>query len=368
MGKTSIVRELGRRLEAKGWIFLFTDIESAIGPQDLVAAIAEAVHPVRPISSRFAATMRRWFSENAEEVSAFEFRVKVRAGLSEGSWQRFGDELLHVCATQERPVVLAIDELPIFLKRLYRDDGDARRVDAVLSWLRRAVQTLGAESPVFVVSGSIGLEPFVQRLGLPDRINHFYSYRLGPWDVKTCEDCFRRLADSYGLQVEDGVARAAHVKLGIGVPHLVQSFLARMRDYATFRNRSLLKVEDVDEVYRTTFLGPAGQNDIVHYDTRLQDALEEDDYTIAMEILAEAATQDVFTQAARRCLEDQYSRIGVDVRRSLSDVLDVLVHDGYLEAGDLGYRFSLRPLRDWWAGRFRDHHVPLGQRDVVEGS
>ena len=129
------------------------------------------------------------------------------------------------------------------------------------------------------------------------------------------------------------------MKLGIGVPHLVQSFFARMRDYATFRNSSLLKVEDVDEVYRTTFLGPAGQNDIVHYDTRLQDALEEDDYTIAMEVLAEAATQDVFTQAARRCLENQYSRIGVDVRRSLtdvSDVLDVLVHGWLPRSRGLG--------------------------------
>ena len=39
MGKTSIARELGRRLQAKGWISLFADVEGstcaedAVGPQ-----------------------------------------------------------------------------------------------------------------------------------------------------------------------------------------------------------------------------------------------------------------------------------------------------------------------------------------------
>ena len=39
MGKTSIARELGRRLEAKGWIFLFADVERSTCPEDAVATI-----------------------------------------------------------------------------------------------------------------------------------------------------------------------------------------------------------------------------------------------------------------------------------------------------------------------------------------
>ena len=51
MGKTSVARELGRRLQDKGWVFLFTDVEGATCPEDVIARIAEATHPVRPISS-----------------------------------------------------------------------------------------------------------------------------------------------------------------------------------------------------------------------------------------------------------------------------------------------------------------------------
>ena len=43
MGKTSIARELGRRLESRGWVSLFTDVEGATCPEDVIADIAEAV-------------------------------------------------------------------------------------------------------------------------------------------------------------------------------------------------------------------------------------------------------------------------------------------------------------------------------------
>ncbi len=45
------------------------------------------------------------------------------------------------------------------------------------------------------------------------------------------------------------------------------------------------------EFYRTGLLGPFGQNDLVHYETRLKDGLDDETFSIAMEILAEAATE-----------------------------------------------------------------------------
>ena len=48
-----------------------------------------------------------------------------------------------------------IDELPIFLKRVLHDDSDAKRVDEFLSWLRGAIQALGDQGPVFIVSGRL---------------------------------------------------------------------------------------------------------------------------------------------------------------------------------------------------------------------
>ena len=366
MGKTSIAQELGRRLERKGWIFLFTDIEGATCAEDVVASVAEAVYPVRSISSRIASGMRRWISENIEEVSALDFRVKIRAGLDAGSWRTVGEELLGECAAHDKPVLLVLDELPIFLKRMLVESGGERKIDEFLSWLRGALQTVGSGSLSLIVTGSIGLQPLVRRLGIPDRINHLDTVRIGPWDRETSVACFQRLAASHGLHVEEGVAEAVYDELGIGIPHQVQSFFARLRDFALMHGRGAVTVESVGEVYRNELLGPSGQSDLVHYETRLKDGLEDRNYSIAMEILAEAATQGVFDPAARKCLGQLYSSVLDDMPGRIADTLEVLVHDGYLEAREDGHRFPSRLLKDWWSARFRGHHAPLRDRSADE--
>ncbi len=361
MGKTSVTQELGRRLVEQGWEFLFADVEGATCAEDVIAAVAEAAHPVHPIATRLGAAATRWFGERVEELGARDFRVKFRAGLN-GTWKRQGEQLIRYCAEHEKRVLLVIDELPIFLKRMLHDDGgDKRRVDEFLSWLRATTQGL-RNSPVLIVSGSIGLGPLVQRLGIPDRINHLYSFRLGPWDRDVSIECFERLAADCGLQVESGVANAVYEALSVGIPHHVQSFFVRLRDFTIMQGKDRVTVADVGTVYRTELLGPAGHNDLLHYETRLKDGLDEDRYRVAMEILAEAATQDVFTLAARRCLERVYETLVDDVPACVAETLDVLAHDGYLESTADGYRFPSRLLKDWWAARFRDHHVPLGRR------
>ena len=368
MGKTSILRELGRRLECDGWVFLFVDVEGAGSPEDAVADIAQATHPYRPISSRFAAGIRRWFADKIEEVSANQFRLKVRAGLDAGSWRRYGERLLRDCANQEKPVLLVIDEVPIFLKRMLERDESATRVDEFLSWLRAATQTLGENSPVLILSGSIGLEPLVRRLGIPDRINYLDPFRLGPWDRDTSVACFERLAESHGLPVDHGVASAVYDFLGVGIPQHVQSFFARLREYATMRGRDRVTVQDVAEVYRNGLLGPSGQIDLVHYETRLKEAFDDEGYALAMEIVAEAAIEGAFTLGAERSLAALYGELVEDVAVRISDALEVLVHDGYLEAGEDGYRFQSRLLEDWWTARFRGHHIALERRLETSGA
>lgn len=363
MGKTSIVRELKRRLEEDGWIFLPTDVEGAISEEDVVTKIAEAVHRHQPLPRRAWNILGRRSAEvwrRVTKIGARDFAVEFRAVLDAGNWRHHGHHLIRRCASFDKPVVVAVDELPIFLSRLLREEDGAARADVFLSWLRAAFQQQAGTSPVLVVSGSIGLAPLVQRLGISDRINYLDPFRLGPWDRDTSVGCFDALAGSAGFDVDEGVAEAVYDRLGIGIPQHVQSFFARLRDYALRHDRQRITMEDVDTVYRTELLGPSGQNDLAHYEARLRDGVgDETRYGIAMEILAEAAVQGVFTPDARQHLETRYSKLPSSAPRQVMETLDVLVHDGYLESDAEGYRFASNLLRDWWNARFRDHYVPL---------
>ena len=369
MGKTSIARELGRRVEAEGWVFLFADVEGATCPEDVIADVAKAAYPVRSMESRITSgtlSLLNRLSRRIKDIGPRQFRVRFRAELNKGNWRRFGEKLIRDCAEHDQPVLLVIDELPIFLKRMLRDDEGHKMVDEFLSWLRGTLQQLGDGSLAVIVSGSIGLEPLVRRLGIPDRINYLYTFRLGPWDRGTCIECFNQLAEDSEVQVEIGVASAVYERLGMGIPHHVQSFFARLAEHALMQSRQRVAVSDVDEVYRTVLLGPAGQNDLVHYATRLKEGLgDELDYTIAMEILAEAATQEVFGSLARRGLEQLYATRADDAADRIAEILDVLEHDGYLEACDAEYRFPSNLLKDWWAARFGNNYTPIEQRCPV---
>ena len=154
---------------------------------------------------------------------------------------------------------------------LRADDGDTSRVEEFLSWLRGVFQGISGDSPVLIVSGSIGLTPLVRQLAIPDRFNYLNPFRLGPWNRETSVACFEQLARTTPLSVADGVAQAVYDALGIGIPHHVQSFFVRLRDFAVMENRDRVTVADVKRVYRTGLLGPSGQNDLAHFScTRLE--------------------------------------------------------------------------------------------------
>ena len=363
MGKTSIAREIGRRLEVDGWVSLFADVEHAACPEDVIAELARAAHPAHPIAKRIVDGMIRPIRRNVEEISAADFRVKFRAELDAGNWRRAGDELFATCAGHERPVFLVVDELPVFLSRLLRDPEGKRRVDEFLSWMRRAFQTYEAGSLVAILSGSIGLAPLAARLGLSDRINHLAPFRLEPWDRDTSVACFLRLAESNGLEAGEDVGGAVYDALGLGIPHFVQRHFAHLWDFSRMRGGSAVSLADVEETYRTGLLGPPGHGYLMHYEARLREALDDSTYCIAMEILAEAAVQRIFSPDAQRALERKYAVD--DAPERVREALDVLEHDGYLEPVPGGYQFSFRLLRDWWAGRFRGHHAPLAKRNAV---
>ena len=361
MGKTSVAKELGRRLRADDWEFLFVDVEDADSPQDVIRDIAKAAHAVAGASSRLATALGRWFKENIEELSAHEFGVKIRAA-SDYAWRQQGEALIRACADHETGVLLVLDELPIFLSRLQAQEDGARQAGLFLRWLRSLRQQHAGSSFVLMVSGSIGMAPLVARMGMPDSINDLYQFPIRPWDRGHSTECLSELVQHSDIEADEAALDAIYDALGLGIPHFVQSFFARLQDFAVMNGRTRLTAEDVQTVYTNELLGPAGNSDLLHYENRLKASLDEDTYRIAMEMQAEAATQGVFTADARRSLEHAYTSVMPDIRGRIDEALDVLVHDGHLEYTENGHRLPFRLLADWLRARFRDHHVPLRER------
>lgn len=298
MGKTSLVRELQRRLRETGeFEAVFVDLEAAMDPADAIAEIGVQARPLGGIWDRIKsgfANILQDAGEHLEELAVADVKVKLRAGINAGNWPQRGDAILAALATSDRPVVLALDEFPILVNRLLRDDEDRitregrRDGDAFLSWLRRAGQVHGGQV-VIVPSGSVGLEPILAQAGLSAQANIFSAYDLKPWSERTAGACLAELASSYGVGLPPEVREDMCRRLRCCIPHHVQMFFDKLHDHLRRAGQANATLEDAERVYLHDLLSVRGQMDLQHYEGRLETVLGRTGYPVALEVLTAAA-------------------------------------------------------------------------------
>ena len=373
MGKTSLVRELLRRLAVEGaFETVFVDLEDAADASDAIAAIATEARSAKGVWQRirhlFANTLQE-AGDRVEELGVADVRVKLRAGIDAGSWRRKGDEVYSALADNHRPVVLAIDELPILVDRLLKNGGEQltpdgkQAAEVFLGWLRKNGQAHRGRV-ILILSGSVGLEPILWRAGLSAQANIYSPFDLRPWDEETAVACLEALAQTYHLILPLNVRRAMCRRLRRQVPHHVQSFFDHLHEYLRRSGRSEASLEDVERVYRSEMLSVRGQVDLDHYETRLRLVLGTADYRTALALLTEAAIgkgvlRDDIVDRYRERLANSRGDAAAS-RTAVRDVLRLLEHDGYLERHGSDYRFVSGLLEDWWRARHRGHFVSIG--------
>ena len=374
MGKTSLVRELLRRLGERGdFETVFVDLEDASTAADAVVEIAAASLPIRGIVTRVKDWVRKSSTstiDRVDELGVSELRVKLRAGVDAGRWRTQGDALFASLAKSEKPVILAIDELPILVNRLlkghdYQITPERRQdTDSFLSWLRKNGQAHQGRIRL-VVSGSVGLEPILEQAELSAHANIFAPFELRPWNEETAVACLGELAESYGLRIPEPVRQEMFRRLRCGIPHHVQQFFDKLHEHLRREHRREASLNDVEKVYSQEMLGVRGQVYLEHYQSRLRTVLGDDGYEVALELLTEAAVSDgQLTDGSIRRYEAYRSVLYDESAARIKDVLHVLEHDGYFARRDDGYRFVSGLVEDWWRARNGRGFVPFNERQT----
>ena len=365
MGKTSLVRELLRRLAEEGrFETIFVDLEGATDPADAIAEIGFRSRPAQGAWGRIRTLFANVLPAEAEiggrvpALADADLRVKLRAGVDAGNWRHKGDKVFAALAGNALPTVLAIDELPILVNRLlkgddYRMTPERRRAaDEFLSWFRKNGQMHRGRISM-ILSGSVSLEPILRQAGLSAHANVLSPFDLKPWDEETAMACLGALGESYGLDLPRNVREDMCRRLRCQIPHHVQRFFDVLHEDLRRAGRHAVSLEDVERVYVHEMLGIRGQMDLEHYEGRLRMVLGDEGYLAALEMLTAAAVGggrlrgDAIVRH-REVLADGDGGGPPPVE----DVLRVLEHDGYLERQGDGYRFVSGLLEDWWRVRY----------------
>ena len=360
IGKTSLVRELLRRLEENGEIkAVFVDLEAATNPPEAIATIASRSVPVRHAMKELL------FRRDIKEIGIKGIRVESRRNVGEHNWRTYGDSVLRTLAKNKRPVVLAVDELSVFVSRILKGGSDhatpngRHEADLFLSWLRKNAQ-MHQDRLCLIVTGSVSLEPILSRAALSAQVNVYEPYVLKPWSQHEASDCLAALALQYDLDLPDEIRRAMCERLRCCIPHHVQQFFSHMDEHLKEEGRTTANSEDVESVYVRDMLSIRAQTGLDHHQARLKDLFEQNGYTHSMSLLTAAARNDgiLGTDEARHCML-QLALSDDEARPLHEDVMRQLQFDGYLEQVDGGYRFVSQLVEDRWRLRHCQSQISL---------
>lgn len=230
-----------------------------------------------------------------------------------------------------------------------------------MSWLRKnALQHQGRVR--IVLSGSIGLEPVLRQAHLSATINNFAPFELKPWDEPTAVGCLNALANQYGVRFEEGVPARMVTRLGCAIPHHVQMFFSHLSDTCVKRGNMTCSAEDADKVYETDMLSTRGHAELTHYEERLKGVLAPEVFSLAIDMLSEAAVTGCLTRDSLAALQREYEFPKTTAGEVQKEILWVLEHDGYLKRTANGYVFVSNLVRDWWKNRYSLFFIPVSRR------
>ena len=371
MGKTSLMKEVARRLELEGrYLCLYVDLQKRTDCEDAVVALSVATRPHAKLWRNVGEVFRNTLGkavEAVDSIGADVLTIKLRDDLTAGSWKAKGDRVFAALAASELPVVLFLDEMPILVNRLLKGDDYTitperrRTADEFLSWLRDNRQRHQGQVRT-VVSGSIGLEPILGQAGLSGTMMDLYAFKLQPWDDDTAAGCLEALANEYGIQFKEGACNEMVRLLGCCIPHHVQMFFDNVYEHCVRREDMTCSLEDAATVYRERMLSARGIAELNHYEERLRMVLGSELSSFAVELLSEAAVTGRLSPEACEILRNEYELVELDPSSVQRQILEILVHDGYLTATPKGYVFVSKLLRDWWKGRFEFFYTPARKR------
>ena len=348
VGKTSLMLELRRR-PRPGWHVAYVDVEAAVTPADCVAAVmAElAATPTYrswlealPLGRRVAAFWRR---VQSAELSAPFLRVEFRSAIQD-DWPAAMDGLQSRLASlpdNDAHLLIVVDELPVLVARMLRQDGGHDQVELLLAKLRGWRQSPALRGKVrTLVAGSIGLEGILRREALSTLINDFVPFRLGSWTRTTAAEFLKELGRSNAFRLADESIGRILDLLGDPVPYHIQLFFHELHVQAG-GDVSVVTTRHIDECFANTLTGASGTSHLDHHGTRLETTLDADSYAAAQTILGLACA--VEGVALHDVLAAADGQEGI-----FRTVLEELEFDGYLDRQDERLVFRSNLLRSWW--------------------
>ncbi len=272
-------------------------------------------------------------------------RLKTKYGyIEESDWSEQANSLMEDLNVLNEPVWFLLDEFPTMVDLIAKHHG-IPLAESTMHWIR-CIRQHNTDSPVrFLLTGSIGLDNVLRRLGIRGPSNDLRREFLTPLSNGQALELALTLARDNQVPLSETLVQEYLQRLGTAVwPYFIQLFIAELQETEASPNQPV----DLEKIYRQVAQGKRNQYSDNMW-TRLGDVFDKPLAATARAMLKLIATKDLGIprdelRARAPQLEDE----------DYQYVMEVLEHDGYLsEAEDGNIRFFSHLLRDYWRWKGR---------------
>jgi len=352
-GKTSVMKEVMRRLSERGYLCLFLDIMYVDAPEQFLIELATTAFDEASARRRFLQSLKGSFIRLGELLEGIEasvagtgVKVKFRGGLreeiNENNWTERGRDIFDAIKnmSDKKPVYIVIDELSECIGNMIEKNKDARKF---LQWFR-SMRLRTIEDLRLIVGGSVSFDRVVRGINGLSWINDFERVPIGGFSREDALKFIERGLNEEGLNYRREMGEKL-LEL-IGEPY-VPFFIAILLEMTLRESEGDLTEEIIEEVYSSKLLGADGKGYFEYYRSRLEGHYGGMMAKAAEEILREACIAD--GGLPKQLAFDLFREAtGMDDERRFTDLIFELENDFYIKVDGENIRFQSKVLRDWW--------------------
>ena len=364
IGKTSLLKKLQSNADAHNKVVLYC---SFAGCKDELGCVNELIQSVKPYTD-LSQQLSKGFAKKLSHVKGIKLfgcgidleqsNTKSWSAIS-ANWLESLTQAIHSHKSSAgKDLIICVDELPIFILHLIRQEDGLAKVRHFLNWFRDIRQHYTAHQISehettkinWILAGSIGLDTVTQRFNIGDTINDLMPYRLSGFSDDVAFDFIDKLAESEQLQLTTDTKQYLLNKIGWNVPYYIQIMIDALASQTSTNSKEIeVTTQDIDNAFESK-LNPDSKIYFDYWRQRLSDELGKPDDTYALSLLNHICktNKGVTKNTLLQVLMEQNIE---DAEHKLMYLIDGLYNDGYIIESDDGYKFRMAWLQVYWQRR-----------------
>ncbi len=343
VGKTSILYHfIDNSEQFRGFKFINIDVESCASVDAYYKKILEELLKLDLLQSGKSFLQKvidKIKSVSITGIGSFEFNHS-----EENDYYSDVKKLLENIQLEEQTLVFLIDEFTIALDNIHEIQGieEAKRFLHTNRELRMNHRI--NENVKFILTGSIGLNSLVERLGLPTTINDLSVVSVNPLSKKKGIEFAKQILNFEKLKYTDESINYLLEKIHWLIPYFIKLIIEECHQIALEEETNEISTEMIDQALQQA-IDFKHNNFYNHYLTRLKSSFKNNELKFLIEVLKEASEKEYISDSRTQDLAAKYEV--EEIRRNL---LRTLTFDGYLAHNkpENTYYFVSPLLKMWW--------------------